>query len=69
MFHSNNLNTNFSQARYVPISKLSTGVKIINLGPLLEVEECADCYKLIINRMDQKQVIVFKKDELLLVEE
>ncbi|MGY4386181.1 hypothetical protein ACVWYN_003231 [Pedobacter sp. UYP24] len=51
--------------RYL-ISEIPIGAKIVNLGVLLEKEEQPTQYRLVIDRMDEKQVVKFNKKTVLI---
>jgi len=51
----------------VHISKIEVGVGLANLGEVLEIEERDDCYALIICRMNEKQVLRFEKNTILII--
>lgn len=63
MFTSNQIN----QFTQVHISEIQTGAILVNLGQLLEIEEYAQHYCLIIDRMNQKQVFKYVKDVYLII--
>ncbi|TKC03896.1 hypothetical protein [Pedobacter frigoris] len=55
------------QLTTLPISELRVGDQLINLGPVLEINELADSFSLVIDRMQERQVWRFNKDEELLI--
>lgn len=57
-----NLKSNNEVIIIKAISELRTGDSILNLGEVLEIEENAETYAIIILRMNQKQVFKFEKD-------
>lgn len=57
-----NLKSHIEPIEIKVISDLALGDKIINLGKVLEIEESAEFYAIIILRMNQKQVFKFEKD-------
>lgn len=44
------------------ISKIQKQDILVNLGPVLEIEEFQKYYSIIIDRLDEKQVIKFNKE-------
>ncbi|ACU04577.1 MULTISPECIES: hypothetical protein [Pedobacter] len=57
-----NLKSHTEPIEIKSISDLEQGDKIINLGKVLEIEESAEFYAIIILRMNQKQVFKFEKN-------
>ncbi|WP_316793905.1 hypothetical protein [Pedobacter frigoris] len=55
------------QLTTLPISELRVGDRLINLGPVIEITELADSFSLVIERMQERQVWRFNKDEELLI--
>lgn len=51
----------------IPVSDFKPGDYLVNLGNILEIEEREDNYIIIIDRMDEKQVLKFKKTMMLYV--
>lgn len=49
------------------ITELCVEDILINIGKVLEIEEKPECFSLIIERMDQKQIWTFSKDESLII--
>jgi len=54
-------------ALIVNINKLCIDDILINIGKVLEIEEKPDCFSLVIERMDQKQIWTFKKHDSLTI--
>jgi hypothetical protein len=59
---------NISKITRFHISKVESGMILVNLGRILEIEEHSGHYALIVERMNEKQVIKFDKDVLLAIE-
>jgi len=49
------------------ISEVEVGEIVANLGEILEIEEAANAYALVISRLGEKQVIKFEKQTLLIL--
>lgn len=49
------------------ISEVEVGEIVANLGEILEIEEAANAYTLVISRLGEKQVIKFEKQTLLIL--
>lgn len=63
----NDLTERSQNLKTIPISNLSIGDSLINLGIVLEILERHDCYSLVIDRMEERQVWKFNKTEDLMV--
>lgn len=51
----------------ISISVLAAGDILVNLGSVLEITEESDAYCLVIERMKERQVWRFRKDEELVI--
>lgn len=55
------------QLTTILISELRIGDQLINLGRVIEITELADSFSLVIERMQERQVWRFNKNEGLLI--
>lgn len=55
-----------SRFKMIPISEIQVGQNVVNLGPVIEIENKKSYYNLIIARVNEKQVIRFNPDVVLL---
>jgi hypothetical protein len=58
---------NLSSVKTVPIHKIAKGDIVVNLGEVLEIDEYPNHTNLIIFRLNEKQVIKFKKDAVIII--
>lgn len=60
-------NLEISKFKLVPVTNITAGQYVVNLGPVLEIEKLKKHCNLIISRVDEKQVIKFDADTVLVV--
>ena len=53
----------------IDISEIAIGDILVNLGPVLEITEREDSFSLVIERMQERQVWRFNKDEELTIKQ
>lgn len=51
--------------KMVPVSDIEAGDFLVNLGPVIETEKHETHYNIIIARLNEKQVIKFERDTVL----
>jgi predicted transcriptional regulator of viral defense system len=60
-----NTSLDVSKFKMAPISEIDRGDYLVNLGPVLEKEDLITHYNIIIDRLNEKQVIKFQRDTVL----